>query len=157
MKSYELEDYINKKQNLWTRMDIEKLESRFGRKMYYAEGINNKLFLLFKYRDMAMKDQIILDFVTGKSNDYLYIINYVKEYIDTIEFIFWPSELALHIIYKILCEKIMSDSDLQKDSTEYEGLRSISRKMAMIKYTTIKQESSNNHKDKNREETNENK
>ena len=111
MKIETLERFLNKDQDLWTvKILINSQGNTVKNAIFYdTEGLNNKLFLLFKYRHMSENDSTIVDFISGKNKSYLYIIDYIKDYVDTIEFVLWPSEIALQTIYKILCESILSD------------------------------------------------
>lgn len=139
MKIETLERFLNKDQDLWTRQDLDKLTGKYGKNaiFYDTDGLNNKLFLLFKYRHMSENDSTIVDFISGKNKSYLYIIDYIKDYVDTIEFVLWPSEIALQTIYKILCESILSDDSLDSKSEEYKKLKELAYKISILRYNWI--------------------
>lgn len=139
MKIETLERFLNKDQDLWNRQDLDKLIQKYGKKVIFYEtgGLSNKLFLLFKHRHMSENDNTIVDFMSGKNKSYLYIIDYINSYVDTIEFVLWPSEIALQIIYKILCESILSDNNLDSKSEEYKKLKELAYKISMLRYSWI--------------------
>lgn len=156
MKLDTLEHFLGKEQGFWSREDIDKIIGKYGKRavFYDTEGISNKLLLLFKYRDMSDNDTVISDFIMNKNKEYLYIIKYIMEYIDHIEFVFWPSETALQIVYKILCERILSDDNLKDYSEEYIKLKQLAHKISLIRYDWYLKSKKDN---KNKEDSNENK
>jgi len=103
---------------------------------------------------MSDNDTVISDFIMNKNKEYLYIIKYIMEYIDHIEFVFWPSETALQIVYKILCERILSDDNLKDYSEEYIKLKQLAHKISLIRYDWYLKSKKDN---KNKEDSNENK
>jgi len=152
MKLETLEHFLNKDQSLWNREDIDKLTSKYGNTAIFYDtlGITNKLVMLFKHRDMSIKDNKIIEFIEGKNKEYIYVIDYLGRYLDYIEFVFWPSEKALHTIYKILCERVLSDYELKKDSEEYIKLKKLYKKILLIRYSWyIKSIEEKNKGDKN--------
>jgi hypothetical protein len=86
---------------------------------------------------MSENDRIIVDFMSGKNREYEYIIEYVSNYVDSIEFVFWPSEIALHTIYKILCESIINDQELKEDSNIYLKLKELAKKISLLRYDWV--------------------
>lgn len=136
MKLETLEHFLNKDQELWNREDIDKLTEKYGKNavFYDTEGITNRLLNLFKFRNMSENDEKISKFMLDKNKEYVYIIDYLMEYLDYIDFIFWPSEISLHVIYKILCEKMISDSNLEDHSEEHIKLKQLVHKIATIRY-----------------------
>lgn len=156
MKLETLEHFLNKDQSLWNREDIDKLAGKYGNNaiFYDTEGITNRLIMLFKFRDMSMNDEKISNFMSNKNKDYLYIIDYVSNYLDCIDFVFWPSETALQVVYKILCERILSDSDIKDHSEQYIKLKQLIHKLAMIRYEWYLKAQEN---EKNREDSHESK
>jgi hypothetical protein len=115
---------------------LEKLTEKYGKTaiFYDVDGLTNRFFLLFKHRHMSENDQMILDFISGKKSNYLYIIDYISSYIECIDFVFWPAEIALHTIYKILCERIIGDETLNSDTEEYKKLRDLAKKISLYRY-----------------------
>jgi len=56
----------------------------------------------------------------------------------------------LHTIYKILCERVLSDYELKKDSEEYIKLKKLYKKILLIRYSWyIKSIEEKNKGDKN--------
>lgn len=156
MKLETLEHFINKEQDLWKREDIDKVIGKYGKNaiFYDTDGITNRLVRLFKFRDMSTNDKTISNFVSNKNNDYIYVINYLKDYIDTIDFIFWPSETALQVIYKILCNRILSDEKLKEYSEEYISLKQLAQKISLLRYDWHSKSKTENKK---KEDSNESK
>ena len=136
MKLETLEHFLNKEQELWNREDIDKLTGKYGKRaiFYDTEGLSNRLVNLFKFREKAETDEIISGFMSGENKNYSYIIEFLMEYVDYIDFVFWPSEMALQVIYKILCERIISDESLKEFSEEYIKLKQLAHKISLIRY-----------------------
>lgn len=151
MKLETLERFLNKDQDSWNREDLEKLTGKYGKTaiFYDTEELSNRIFLLFKCRDMMENDKIITGFITGKNDDYNYIINFIGEYINYIDFTLWPLEIGLHVIYKTLCERFINEEE--KDSLIELKIKKLAKIISEKRYEWIK-----NTKDK-REDSYENK
>jgi len=69
---------------------MDKLIMKYGKTsiFYDTDGITNRLFMLFKFRDMSENDKNILDFIETRNKKYMYIINYLDKYIESIDFVF---------------------------------------------------------------------
>lgn len=120
MKLQTLELFIRKDQDLWDNGDIERLIKRFGSRVIYTEteGITNENFIVHKSRYLIDNDKKILEFMRMKNKEYLYIIDILKEYIDACNVMFWTEEIPLQRLYKILCERITTDEDINTESAE---------------------------------------
>ena len=152
MKLETLETFLNKDQELWNREDIEKLRIKYGDNAVFYDTsphISNRLLMLLKHRDIAVNDVIILDFITNKNTEYVYVIDYISNYIDHIDFVFWPAEKPLYITYKILCEKVLSDTELKYHSETHIKLKELAKKISSIRYKFLEA--------KNKEDSNESK
>lgn len=137
MKLETLERFLNKDQDLWTREDLDKLISRYGKTaiFYDTVGLNNRLFLLFKCRDMLENDKKILDFIEGKSDDFSYIILFIDKYTMYLDFVMWPSEIGLHLIYKILCNRFLVED--HEDTFLDMKMQKLARHISLRRYKWI--------------------
>lgn len=117
MKIREYEDYLSKKMDQWNSEDVSRLIANFGEKpiLLGIENTENNHLKVMKMRYLLEHDDKIKGFMKVENDEYQYIINFIKEYIKTVPFILWPSELGLHLIYKILCERALSEGFLKED------------------------------------------
>lgn len=137
MKLKTLEDYIEKSEYLWDSKDINKLIHRYGKEnvLYETPGITNINVKVFKYRDMAGNDEIILNFINRKNKEYSYVLDYINDYMESIDYLFWSLEKPLQIIYKILCERLIRE---EKPEDVGEHLNKLDTLIENMKYQRIK-------------------
>lgn len=149
MKLEVLERFVRKDQDLWDIKDIDRLVQRYGKKAVFfeTEGITNKNIRVLKCRDQIDNDKKILKFMKRENDEYLYIIDFLNEYVEAIDFIFWVMEKPLQILYKILCERLIFNSDMKEDSIEIIKLHELTENIRRQREIEIKEEDITNEED----------
>lgn len=117
MKLETFERFVNKTQDEWNKEDLDKLLAKFGRRelFYRTDGITNKIVGIYKHRDILENDKKIIGFIEKNNGEFIYVKDFIKSYIDVVDYILWPAEISLHVIYKIFLRRIKERDDSKED------------------------------------------
>lgn len=148
MRLETLEKFVNLPNDLWSRDHLEKLIVKFGEKSIYSniDNIDNTLIKLFSKRYYLVNDKTISEFIKGNGEDYLYIIDFIDDYLDHLEFIMWPGEIGLQNIYRILCIKTINNPDIDKDSDILKGMTRLAKKISDKRFVWVKENQKRNER-----------